>query len=613
MYDESKSLQEHYYINAGEGGTLVLSDYSTSGARMSTESLIINAPVVKAERGTILDFSSITVNPAANVELSNQLKSLKICADLTHVERIKSRSLREIQLGDEGTTDSPADKLTLECRGLERLKVFNTLKDIEFDVVQFGEYRPCRLEEVLIEGDTTLHLRITNINQISLLEEVVDEVRKLNLNVAGTLFDAQTLMAPYRRLIAWQDPEYVSPSLVNFGSLEEISITGDNENQIVSVLSYMLTCEEFMALSRLQIEDRVVEPSQLIDRVREERRIWDERFAEMFLQSFAEIAEVTPSRAEVRAAREAEAERIEAERIADERRAALARIDRAERLEMDEAEQALRDVEQAVLLQITQDDAEIDREQALTRTLVMSSGFNTPVLRELSIVLPECQELSLTEAREVYRNLPGLDEGTRTILVRTLADDALYLNNPELTIIRKNELRHIARASRDMLRAEEDITGITYYLNQGFRPYICHLGQDGVIYALLRNLDLIETTVPSAEPGSPEMVFENALKLAIHKVRSISLERLKDWGTRNAVRPENTVHVLMRIQRLIYEHFGGAVGTDDPYFGQNDIGVVLLGDTEQTDRDILRHFIARCGFRVQALLPQITAELNSRP
>ena len=36
----------------------------------------------------------------------------------------------------------------------------------------------------------------------------------------------------------------------------------------------------------------------------------------------------------------------------------------------------------------------------------------------------------------------------------------------------------------------------------------------------------------------------------------------------------------------------------------------MLGDTEQTDRDILRHFIARCGFRVQALLPQITAELN---
>ena len=36
----------------------------------------------------------------------------------------------------------------------------------------------------------------------------------------------------------------------------------------------------------------------------------------------------------------------------------------------------------------------------------------------------------------------------------------------------------------------------------------------------------------------------------------------------------------------------------------------MLDDTEQTDRDILRHFIARCGFRVQPLLYTVTAELN---
>ena len=570
MYDESNLLKS-ITINVGEGGTLVLSDYSISGARMSTESLIINAPVVKSERGAILDFSSIIVHPAANVALANQLKSLKIRADLSNVERIKSRSLREIQLGDEGTTESPADKLTLACRGLERLKVFNTLQNIEFNAVQFGQYRPCVLEEVLIEGDTTLHLRITNINQISLLEEVIGTVRKLNINVSGTHFDAQTLMTPYRRLIAWQDPEYVFPCLVDFRDLEEISITGDNENQMLSILSYMLACEEFMALSRLQIDGRAVQPVQLIDRVREERGIWEERFAEIFLQSFAEIVEAIPSRAEIRVEQEA-IERTtqealgdffsmmgeqEAEEIAAERREALARIDRAETLEGDEVEQALREVEQAVLLQITREDAARDREQAATEALVVGSGFNPHVLRELSIVLPECRELSLAEAREVYRNLPGLHGDTRAILLRTLADGALYLNNLELTIMRKNELRHIARASRDRLRAAEDIGDIRYYLNQGFSGDVCHLGQDEAVYMLLRNLDLVQTTAPIADLDSPEMAVENALKLAIHKVRSVSLERLKTWGVLHAAVPNHTANVSMRIQRLIYEHFGG--------------------------------------------------------
>ena len=126
----NQNLLKSITINVGEGGTLVLSDHGL-GTRMSTESLIINTPVVKAERGRTLDFSGIIAHPAAGLELLNQFESLKICADLKHVERIKSRSLREIQLGDEDTTDSPADKLTLECEGLEKLKVFNTLKAIE--------------------------------------------------------------------------------------------------------------------------------------------------------------------------------------------------------------------------------------------------------------------------------------------------------------------------------------------------------------------------------------------------------------------------------------------------------------------------------------------------
>ena len=466
------------------------------------------------------------------------------------------------------------------------------------------------MEEVLIVGDTTLHLRITNINQISLLEEIVDTVGKLNLNVAGTPFDAQTLMAPHRRIIGWQDSEYVFPRLVDFRSLEEISITGDNENQMLSVLAYMLTCEEVMALSRLQIEGRTVEPAQLIGRIREQRVIWEERFIAMFLQSFAEIVEVTPSREEIRVAQEAEAERTEAERIADQRRETLGRIDRAERLAMDEVEQALCEVEQALFLQIIREDLAIVGERDASADLVVGSGFNPHVLRELSIVLPECQELSLAEAREVYRDLPGLHYDTRTILLNTLADDALYLN-PELTIIRKNELRHIARVSRDRLRAEEDIGAIRYYLNQGFSLDVCHLGQDEAVYMLIRNLDLVRTTVPIADPGSPEMAFENALKLAIHKVRSVSLERLKTWGVVHAAAPDHTANVTMRIQRLIYQHFGGAAGgAPDPYLGGGRIGVVLLDNVEQTDRDIIRHFIARCGFRVEVLLHTITAELN---